>query len=61
MVGSNTLALNTATMIEAVQEYLNNRFVMNHEVTVTNVKALVTNGVSTFEVDFKTRGEDDQK
>jgi hypothetical protein len=48
MIGANTLQLNTATMIDAVQEYLDTRLLIAHRVKVTDVKTVGTTRV--FEV-----------
>ena len=37
MKGNNTIKFNTASLIEAVQEYLDKRFLPEHRVKVTNV------------------------
>ena len=56
MKGNNTLILNEATMIIAVQEYLNKRFVTDTPVA-DRITAETTNHVPCFKI--KLIGKDD--
>lgn len=50
MKGNNMLALNTATIIEAVQEYLDKRLTSNARVRVTDVSQDSSYGSATYVV-----------
>lgn len=57
MQGNNTLILNTATMIEAVQQWLDRQMVQRAP-TVTGVEAEGKNyGSTTFKVELSTDAE----
>lgn len=54
MIGNNTLQFNEATMMQAVQEYLDNRFIDSGKVIVKSVKKASLDNI--FEIGVSSEG-----
>jgi len=57
MIGNNKIILNRATMMEALEEYLNKRKFASPALKVTDIDK-VANTTTTFTVSFVPREED---
>lgn len=54
MIGTNSLHLNEATMIEAAQEWLDKRM-LNEKQKITSIKVDRINSSQTFEISMETK------
>jgi hypothetical protein len=55
MKGNNTIVVNAATLVEAMQEYLNKRAIGNQADTITSVGYMLEGGTTLYKLNVTER------